>query len=362
MHSARIYMINQFLKSKLDILRCPKCKIGNLVFEDSQEDQGVSCQNCSQYFPFGQEGYLPLIDSLEVNGLKNKMQEFWGDTCIEWYSEFDKNLTAETLYENLDELEKMFRHRKHLAVTEMQLEEIKGKEILEIGSGGGGHSALFKKYGANITSMDITRERVISTARKLSFLREGGSLCVWGDGENLPFIDNSFDIVYSNGVLHHSEDTDKCIEEVYRVLKPNGKAIIMLYCRTSAIYYFNLLPKTLINGFIFKYPEDVRLGLITEGKPKTHSKNPITRVYSKKEILSLFNKFRVESLRKNSFSLSSLPIIGRLRDILMKKLGPKPFKGGIIVYGFPYYGETKSELRLGRYIGFDWNIVARKTL
>ena len=54
-----------------------------------------------------------------------------------------------------------------------------------------------------------------------------------GDAENLPFATNSFDIVYSYGVMHHSPDTAKCLREAWRVLKPGGEARIMLYHHLS---------------------------------------------------------------------------------------------------------------------------------
>ncbi|MBF0504273.1 MAG: class I SAM-dependent methyltransferase [Candidatus Omnitrophica bacterium] len=292
---------------------------------------------------------------------KEKIQRFWGDVCKQWYTDFDLGLTSESLDGYLVDLEEMFKQRRHLAVTEMPLKEIKNKQILEIGSGGGAHSALFKKYGACMTSVDITKERVVSTARKLSLVKEGAGLALQADAENLPFLDDSFDFVYSNGVLHHSENTEKCIKEVQRVLKPKGKAILMLYSRHSALYWLNLLPKSIFSGMVFRYPQPEWLGILTEGKPKFDSiKNPMTRVYSRKELLVLLGCFEIKSLRKNSFSFSQLPIINHISLILAKALKRKAWQSGILVYGAPNYVETDFEKRLGAAIGFGWNIVASK--
>jgi ubiquinone/menaquinone biosynthesis C-methylase UbiE len=55
------------------------------------------------------------------------------------------------------------------------------------------------------------------------------------DAENLLFENDSFDIIYSWGVLHHTPDMQKAIDEIYRVLKPEGKVIIMMYNRYSLV-------------------------------------------------------------------------------------------------------------------------------
>ena len=54
-----------------------------------------------------------------------------------------------------------------------------------------------------------------------------------GDSENIPFNDNSFDLVYSNGVIHHTPNTTQVVKEIYRVLKPGGRCIIMVYAENS---------------------------------------------------------------------------------------------------------------------------------
>ena len=79
------------------------------------------------------------------------------------------------------------------------------------------------------------------------------------DAENLPFRDNSFDIVYSNGVLHHFKDTDRYIEVAHWVLKPRGKAMIILNSHHSAMYWLITVPRAIITGDIFRWSED-RLG------------------------------------------------------------------------------------------------------
>ena len=207
---------------------------------------------------------------------KTSIQEFWGDTARQWYTEHDKTLTREVLNRELDEVERYFAHRGQLASVEMP-RDLTGKVVLEIGSGGGAHSALFVRRGAQMTAVDITPERVASTAVKFKLLGDGTAQ--QADAEQLPFPENHFDIVYSNGVLHHSQNTDQCIREVYRVLKPGGRAVLMLYSRHSTQYWLNLWPKALLNGSMFRIPEAKWLGRLSEGTPKFGSTRcPYTRV------------------------------------------------------------------------------------
>jgi SAM-dependent methyltransferase len=248
----------------------------------------------------------------------------------------------------------------------MELNRLSDKEVLEIGSGGGGHSALFMAHGARVTSVDITPERVMSTNLKMDLLRgnaPGSGLALCADAVVLPFAENAFDIAYSNGVLHHTANTDRTIEEVYRVVKPGGRAVIMLYARSSALYWTNLLIRGILNGEAFRLPESEWLGHITEGAPKyRREQNPITRVYNRRELLKLFSRFENVSLRKSSFDLSQLlmPRGGIVRERLLCALGHPPHEGGRIVYGSPYTPEIGWELALGHLIGFTWNVKAAK--
>lgn len=352
-------MIKLVSSGMIALLRCPGCKNTGLRISDDFE--GISCPHCACCYEILGENAVSMLPEANVSVTKEKIQRFWGDLCKQWYTDFDAELSTEILNDYLIDLEQLFKYRKHLAVVEMPLKEIRNKRILEVGSGSGGHSALFKKYGADVTAVDITKERVLSTAKKLSLIKEGEGLVLQADAENLPFADECFDFVYSNGVLHHSENTEVCVKEVFRVLKPDGKAVIMLYSRHSAQFWLGLLPFCIFSGMIFRYPEAEMIGLITEGKPKYGvTKNPITRVYSKKELEMLFNNFQIESLRKSGFHFSQIPILSRIRRILVHIFKCKAWKSGILVYGFPYYAETWFEKKLGEIMGFDWNIIASK--
>lgn len=290
---------------------------------------------------------------------KTNIQAFWGDLYQQLYGENDRSLTPEILERQIDELEDLFRIREQPCVVEMPLADLQGKTVLEIGSGGGGHSCIFKRHGADVTAVDITLERVISTDAKLKLLKGGSGRALQTDAENLPFPDNYFDIVYSNGVLHHSTDTVRCIEELHRVLKPGGMSVVMLYSRVSATYMFNIVPRGIVTGEMFRWPEAEWVGRLTEGKPKFGTtRNPITRVYTNRAMRKLFSAFEIDNLRKWSFHFDHfcIPRLTQIRRWVLRHIGFPLHPGGIIVYGQPVVPDTAIERIVGRYLGFGWVI------
>ena len=99
-----------------------------------------------------------MLANKNLSTTKLDIQRFWGDTCKQWYNAFDEKLDRNELEKHPQYMEEMFSYRKHLAVTEIELETQQGLNVLEIGSSGGAHSALFQKYGANVISTRAVRE------------------------------------------------------------------------------------------------------------------------------------------------------------------------------------------------------------
>ncbi len=118
--------------------------------------------------------------------------------------------------------------------------ETKGKDLLEIGCGNGADAVMFALQGANYTGIDLTQTAVDATRKHFEVMGLQGLFQV-DNAENLSFDNESFDVVYSWGVLHHTPHPGKAIKEVFRVLKKGGKSIIMLYHKCSFNYYFRIL-------------------------------------------------------------------------------------------------------------------------
>ncbi|MBV9743966.1 MAG: class I SAM-dependent methyltransferase [Acidobacteriia bacterium] len=176
----------------------------------------------------------------------------------------------------------------------VRFQEHKNKRVLEIGCGIGVDGLEWARAGNryvgldyNFPSCQITRSRFEDDRRSGAFSN--------GDAENLPFSDNSFDLVYSFGVLHHTPATEKAIDEVYRCLRPGGEAIIMLYYKWSALVFGDvLLGRGLWQGALWKARSIGQLiSNYTEWDSQTESNiNPLTRVFSKRQAHKMFRRFR----------------------------------------------------------------------
>ncbi|ACF15163.1 Methyltransferase type 11 [Chloroherpeton thalassium ATCC 35110] len=134
-----------------------------------------------------------------------------------------------------------FRYKTEWHIPQLvPFEQSKGKKVLEIGCGNGADGYMFAKNGAIYTGVDLTETAVQTTQKHFELLGANGTFQV-ENAEKLSFADNSFDIVYSHGVLHHTQNPPDTFKEVHRVLKPGGTAIIMLYHKNSFNHYIRIL-------------------------------------------------------------------------------------------------------------------------
>jgi len=115
-----------------------------------------------------------------------------------------------------------------------RFQDWKGKRVLEIGVGLGADHQRFAEAGAELSGVDITERAVEHARRRFAVFGLHSDLRV-ADAERLPFADNTFDLVYSWGVIHHTPDTGRAAREIVRVLKPGGEYRVMIYHRASLV-------------------------------------------------------------------------------------------------------------------------------
>ncbi len=133
----------------------------------------------------------------------------------------------------------------------IDFDALRTKDVLEIGIGNGSHAQLLAAHSKTFTGIDLTGFAVQSTSERMRrFELNARILCM--DAEQMEFGDNSFDFIWTWGVIHHSSSTRRILEEMHRVLKPAGDAIVMVYHRGLWNYYFVGSLLSLADGGVFK--------------------------------------------------------------------------------------------------------------
>ncbi|HZL56305.1 MAG TPA: class I SAM-dependent methyltransferase [Bryobacteraceae bacterium] len=213
----------------------------------------------------------------EDESLKERVREFWNaKSCGEVYAEGES------------QADKLKNQAKQRYIIEPGIADFAGfaagrdKDILEIGVGMGADHLEWAKAGPkSLTGIDLTERAIQFTKNRLAYYGLSSDLRV-ADAEKLPFADDSFDIVYAYGVLHHSPDTTKAIREVYRVLRPGGAAKIMIYHSHAVVAYLLWLRYGLFAGRPFRSLADVYAH---------HLESPGTKGYTESEARAIMLPF-----------------------------------------------------------------------
>jgi ubiquinone/menaquinone biosynthesis C-methylase UbiE len=128
------------------------------------------------------------------------------------------------------------RHRRtqvdNVAMSRSTLEEktgltpveLAGRLVLDVGVGAGRFAVVAAEAGATVVGVDLTSAAEVAAE---NLARRG--LIAQADLFHLPFPDETFDVVYSIGVLHHTPDTRAAVEVIARYVKPGGTLAVWLY-------------------------------------------------------------------------------------------------------------------------------------
>src|SRR5215211_1227083 len=146
-------------------------------------------------------------------GLKERVRAFWQEhPCGTKFA--DAEVGSREFFDAVEE----HRYRTEWHIPEAAgFEKTGGLRVLEIGCGLGTDGARFARAGASYTGVDLT-EAAVSLARKRFELEGLPDEFGVADAEALAFPEESFDLVYSHGVLHHTPDARAAVKEVRRVL------------------------------------------------------------------------------------------------------------------------------------------------
>jgi len=186
------------------------------------------------------------------------------------------------------------------------------ESVLEIGGGMGTDLAQFATHGAIVTDVDLSAGH-LQLAQENFRLRGLTGRFVHHDAESLPFDDDTFDLVYSNGVIHHTPNTKRTVAEMLRVLKPGGRAIVMVYAENSLQYWRNLVWHFgLKNGDLASRSMSDIMSQTVE--LTGNDARPLVKVYTKPRLRALFGDFTEISIVQRQLAPELVPI--RLRYFL----------------------------------------------
>jgi SAM-dependent methyltransferase len=184
--------------------------------------------------------------------------------------------------------------------------DVKDKSVLKVGCGMGVDLLSFARNGAKVTGLDLTPKHIELAGNLFHAYGHKADLFL-GDAEKMPFPSESFDIVYSFGVLHHTPNIDKAIAEIHRVLKPGGLAIVGLYHKNSWHYWVNLIfLMGIYQRKLFKMSVDE---LLSSSVEISHSgARPLVKVYSSSDCRRLFKEYSGINFKKRHWSLDQIQI------------------------------------------------------
>lgn len=161
-----------------------------------------------------------------------------------------------------------------------------GLRVLDVGCGQGMDVANYAMAGAEATGIDLTPRHAELARLHLAAMDLRAEIVI-GDAERMPFEDDRFARVSSNGVLHHTPDMGAALREIRRVLKPGGEARIIVYNRSSFHYWLNqVLFRGILRGELVR--ERSMAGVLSSGVEQSSiGARPLVRVYSPRRLRSM---------------------------------------------------------------------------
>ena len=207
-----------------------------------------------------------------------------------------------------------------------------GEQVLEVGGGMGTDLSQFAKNGAIVTDVDLSGGH-LQIAQENFRVRGLTGRFVHHDAETLPFDDNAFDLVYSNGVLHHTPNTKRAVAEILRVLKPGGRAIVMMYAENSLQYWRNLVWYYGMKGG--DLASRSMADIMSQSVERTgNDARPLVKVYTKPRLRALFSDFTDIHILQRQISPELvprrlrlfLPLVERMAgwNLIIKARKPRP--------------------------------------
>ena len=214
--------------SLLPMLRCPECyEPLALATDEWRGDEvwqgGLTCQGAGHYFAI-QNGLPLLYVDDDRWTVKAREADGWValHKSLDIYEtgpesvDHDIPFTDEEPWPQIGANFKIALQRLNLSGTET---------VLDLGAGRGWAAKHFAQLGCQVVALDIVPDKRIGLGRSTALMERVGTYFdrVIGDGENLPFIDSCFDLVFCSAALHHSSELKQLCVNIGRVLRQGGR-------------------------------------------------------------------------------------------------------------------------------------------
>jgi len=262
----------------------------------------------------------------------NPMSYDWHKTIrapegsLDFYQEIDRRFfSSSSFYRGVRPFTRPFERW-------IPFDRLSGRRVLEIGCGLGVHAQLLSEAGCNLTCIDLTERAAENTRRRLALCGLPADVRRM-DAEQMDFQDGEFDFVWSWGVIHHSADTNRILQQVHRVLKPGGEFRFMVYHRRSLSGLY-CLGRGLLSGRFFK-------GMSARQVLSFYTDGYLARFYTRRELRDLllhcgFSRIETRILGQKS-ELLPLPgkgALGSLKRVLLRMLPDALAERALSVAGY----------------------------
>lgn len=269
------------------------------------------------------------IPNIDRDTLQARNRQWWdaNPMCYDWQKTLRTEPGTREFFEEVDE--RFFRAHAAFGHPDYPNEPAfnrllnytgrRGQQALEIGCGMGSVAAVMAREGLRVTALDLSATAVEMTRRRFDLAGLSG-LILQADGEQLPFADETFDLVWSWGVIHHSANTERIVSEMYRVLKPGGEVKVMVYHRRALRNWIAAgLHRGILRGeFLHRRYDDI-LRDVTDGY--------IARHMTSEQARALFSAYEDVGLMLTDYAdLSYLPGNIQVNRHLVGRVIPRRLK------------------------------------
>jgi len=269
-------------------LICPLCKsvLDNDLFRLMSGNKNISCENCRAEF----QNYAGCIDfATKKSNDKEFYEKRYAGSSVCKIAKLDFEILKRMWFDPALPARKVF-------FNELDIKSLRNKCVLLLGNGKSLKELYFLKLGAKVIYTDISVKAVADIKCKFDFDAYEDKIVFHAvDACNIPLSNESIDIVIGYGFVHHLDDPDSFIREVYRVLKQGGECLFRdaAYSSMWQRSKFSFL-KPIVNY------SHKRWGISPEDKKATHRGG-----YYKQEVENWRNKYNFSEMTFVRFGLLS---------------------------------------------------------